>query len=130
MKEVVIQTNASVETIVDESKLACHVGSGIVNVYATPMMIALMEQAAVECLSPFMDKGETSVGVLMNATHDAATPCGMKVSATATITAIDRKKITFEVIAKDEKDVIGKGMHERFIIKKEAFEQKALDKLK
>lgn len=130
MKEIVLQTNACVETFVDEAKLASHVGSGIVNVYATPMMIALMEQAAVECLAPFMEEGETSVGVLMNTTHDAATPCGMNVSASATIVAVDRKKVTFEVIAKDEKDIIGKGTHERFVIKKEAFEQKALSKLK
>lgn len=129
MKEIKIGTSATVETIVDESKLACNVGSGIVQVYATPMMIALMEKAAVQCLEPFMEDGETSVGVLMNASHDAATPKGMRVRATAVITAIDRKKVIFDVTADDEKGSIGKGHHERFVIVKEKFESKAFAKL-
>lgn len=129
MKEILIGATACVEALVDEHKLACNVGSGIVQVYATPMMIALMEQAAVACLAPFMDNGETSVGVMINTTHDAATPQGMNVWASATITNVDCKKITFEVIAKDEKDQIGKGVHERFIIIKEKFEGKAFAKL-
>lgn len=125
MKEIVVGTTLTMEQIVSEEVLANHVGSGIVEVYATPMMIALMEHCACTCLDPFLEEGETSVGVLMNTTHDAATPVGMKVSVTAKIVAVDRKKVSFEVIAKDEVDVIGTAQHDRFIVYKEKFEAKA-----
>ena len=125
MKEIKIGSVLTKEITVTDDLLACHVGSGIVNVYATPMMIALMENTACECLNPFLDEGETSVGVMMNTTHDAATPAGMKVSVTAEITAVDRKKVSFSIIAKDEKDVIGKASHDRFVVVKEKFETKA-----
>ena len=64
----------------------------------------------------------------MNSTHDAATPVGMKVTCTATITAVERKKISFSIVAKDEKDVIGKATHDRFLVIKEKFEAKAKQK--
>lgn len=129
MKEIKIGSVLTKEITVTDDLLACHVGSGIVNVYATPMMIALMENTACECLNPFLDESETSVGVMMNTTHDAATPAGMKVSVTAEITAVDRKKVSFSIIAKDEKDVIGKASHDRFVVVKEKFEAKAQSKL-
>lgn len=129
MKEIKIGSVLTKEITVTDDLLACHVGSGIVNVYATPMMIALMENTACECLNSFLDEGETSVGVMMNTTHDAATPAGMKVSVTAEITAVDRKKVSFSIIAKDEKDVIGKASHDRFVVVKEKFEAKAQSKL-
>ena len=129
MKEIKIGSVLTKEITVTDDLLARHVGSGIVNVYATPMMIALMENTACECLNPFLDEGETSVGVMMNTTHDAATPAGMKVSVTAEITAVDRKKVSFSIIAKDEKDVIGKASHDRFVVVKEKFETKAQSKL-
>lgn len=128
MKEILINTTYAQEIVVDESQLACNVGSGIVAVYATPMMIALMENTAVKCLDTFMDEGETSVGVLMNTTHDAATPAGMKVRVLATIIAVDRKKVSFHIEATDEKDTIGIATHDRFIVNKEKFEMKAANK--
>lgn len=129
MKDIIIGTSLVEESVVSKEDLASFVGSGIVNVYATPMMIALMEKAAATCLAQFLEEGETSVGVMMNTTHDAATPCAMKVSASATITAVDRKKITFSIQAKDEKDTIGIATHERFIVMKEKFEERANAKL-
>lgn len=129
MKEVQLHAKCQEEVIVDEAKLAYNVGSGIVSVYATPMMIAAMEHAAVQCLQPFLEEGETSVGVLMHTTHDAATPAGMKVRISAEIIAVDRKKVTFSIIAQDEKDIIGKASHERFVVMKEKFEAKAQAKL-
>lgn len=128
MKDIVIGTVFEKELVVSEEQLACNVGSGIVRVYATPMMIALMEAAACSCLAPFLEDGETSVGVMMNTTHDAATPVGMKVHVKAEITAVDRKKVSFAMIATDEKDTIGVASHDRFIVKKESFEAKALAK--
>lgn len=129
MKEITLHTTCTETITVDESMLANHVGSGLVNVYATPMMIAHMEHAATACLEAFLEEGETSVGVMMHTTHDAATPVGMNVEVCAKITAVDRKKVTFSIVAKDEKDIIGKAEHERFIVKKEAFETKAYSKL-
>lgn len=129
MKEITIGSVLTKELTVTDDLLACHVGSGIVQVYATPMMIALMENTACECLNPFLDEGETSVGVMMNTTHDAATPAGMKVRVTAEIIAVDRKKVSFSIIAEDEKDVIGKASHDRFVVNKEKFESKAQSKL-
>ena len=129
MKEIKLHTALTKKIKVDETMLASHVGSGIVDVYATPMMIALMENAAASCLDEFLDEGETSVGIMMNTTHDAATPVGMEVEVCAEIIAQDRKKITFHIIAKDEKDTIGTATHERFIVKKEVFETKAKQKL-
>lgn len=129
MKEIKIGSVLTKEITVTDDLLACHVGSGIVRVYATPMMIALMENTACECLNQFLDEGETSVGVMMNTTHDAATPSGMKVSVTVEITNVDRKKVSFSIISKDEKDIIGKASHDRFVVIKEKFESKAQSKI-
>lgn len=129
MKEIKLQASLTKECLVTNELLASSVGSGIVEVYATPMMIALMENCAAELLSQFLEEGETSVGIRIQTTHDAATPAGMKVWATAEITAVDRKKVTFRIVAKDEKDVIGVAEHARFIVNKEAFEAKAQSKL-
>ena len=101
MKEITLQTQKTVVTTVCPEMSANTIGSGDVEVYATPMMVALMEQAAKEALAPFLDEGETSVGIAMSITHDAATPIGMQVEATAKIVAIDRRIITFDVSAQD-----------------------------
>ena len=80
MKEIEIQASCTKETSVTHEMLASSVGSGSVDVYATPMMIALMEKAASQLLVPYLDEGETSVGIRMDATHDAATPEGNRTS--------------------------------------------------
>lgn len=128
MKEVQLQTTYTEEHLVKEHDLAVRVGSGEVAVLATPMMIAWMEHASAACLKQYLEAGETSVGVMMNTTHDAATPCGMKVEISVEIIAVDRKKVTFEVIAKDEKDIIGRATHARVVVNQEKFEQRALSK--
>lgn len=129
MKNIQIDTSLSQEILVNEEMLASHIGSGIVDVYATPMMIAFMENTATTCLEQFLDEGETSVGIKINTTHDAPTPVGMKVSVKATITAVEGKKVTFHLTARDEKDCIGNAIHERFIVNKQKFEIKAKQKL-
>lgn len=128
MKEIKLHEVLEMEKNVTKEMLACHVGSGSVSVYATPMMIAFMEQVAASCLQPFLDEGYTSVGTMIQTSHTAATPVGMKVHVKAEIIAVDRKKVTFEIIAHDEKDCIGKAIHERFIVHKETFENKANSK--
>jgi len=125
MKEIQIGKELTCTTTVKESDLACSVGSGDVAVYATPMMIAWMEHTAAALLKEYLEDGETSVGVMMHTTHDAATPCGNNVIVTAKIMEVNRKKVTFCLIAKDDKDIIGNATHARVVVNKEAFEARA-----
>lgn len=113
------------ELTVTAANIASNVGSGKVQVFATPMMIALMEKAAVLSLEPFLDEGQSSVGTQINVSHCSATPMGMKVWAESEVTAVDRRKITFSVKAYDERGLIGEGTHERFIIDIDKFIAKA-----
>ena len=109
------------ETVVVQENTAAAVGSGLVPVFATPYMIALMENAAVNALTPYMEENQGSVGTHLDVSHDAATPIGMKVWAEAEVTAVDGKALTFSVTAYDEAGVIGKGTHNRFIITVDRF---------
>ncbi len=109
------------ETIVRETNTAIAMGSGSLQVFATPCMVALMEQAACNAVDPCFNDSESSVGTLINITHDAATGMGKKVTATATLTAVEGRKLVFEITAADEDKQIGKGTHERFIVNKEKF---------
>lgn len=109
------------ETVVCEANTAAAVGSGLVPVFATPFMIALMEGAAAKAVLPHIGADEGTVGTHLNVAHSAATPIGMKVWAEATVTAVEGKKLTFDVVAFDEAGEIGRGTHERFIIKPEKF---------
>jgi fluoroacetyl-CoA thioesterase len=85
-------------------------------VFATGYMIGFMEWACMEALAPYLEEGERTVGTMVNITHEAATPAGMEVSATVRLAAIDGKKTLWEIVARDEVDVIGRGTHERFVI--------------
>ena len=105
-----------ISVTVDREKLACTVGSGSLEVFATPMMIAAMEQAACTLLQEFLEEGQTSVGTMMHVAPSAATPLGMQVTATATITAQEGRKVEFEVSARDACGEIGRGTHTRFIV--------------
>lgn len=113
------------EDIVTPDKLASNVGSGLVKVYATAMMIALIEKAAVLSIEPYLDEGQGSVGTQVNVSHCSATPLGMKVHAETELIAIDRRKLTFKVAAYDERGLIGEGLHERFVIDMQKFQTKA-----
>lgn len=113
------------ETVVVQENTAAAVGSGLVPVFATPYMIALMENAAVNALTPYMEENQGSVGTHLDVSHDAATPIGMKVWAEAEVTAVDGKALTFSVTAYDEAGIIGKGTHNRFIIAVDRFLAKA-----
>lgn len=117
------------ETTVVQENTAGAVGSGLVPVFATPCMIALVEQAAASAIQPCLGPDEGSVGTHLDVSHDAATPIGMKVWAEAEVTAVEGRKITFAVTAFDQTEVIGKGSHERFVIKPERFLGKVQAKL-
>lgn len=111
-------------------KTAAHLGSGALAVYATPAMACLMEGACMEAIAEAMPQGMTTVGVDLSIKHLAATPTGVQVRAQAELTAIDGKKLTFAVAAFDEKEQIGAGTHERFVIQSEKFLHKAEAKQK
>ncbi len=113
------------ETVVTEEMLASNVGSGLVKVYATAMMIALIEKAAVYSVEPYLEPGQGTVGTLVNVTHCSATPLGMKVHADTELVEVDRRRLVFKVAAYDERGLIGEGMHERFIIDNARFQAKA-----
>ena len=109
------------ETVVRETNTALAMGSGSLLVFATPSMIALVEQAACNAVAVCLDEESTSVGTLVNVTHDAAPGMGKAVTATATLVEVQGRKLVFEVTAADEDKQIGKGTHERFIVNKEKF---------
>lgn len=85
-------------------------------VFATPMMITAMENAALNAIRDFLDEGESAVGTAVDIRHLAATPVGHEVTAEAEVTKVDGRHITFKVMARDEKEKIGSGTHERIVI--------------
>lgn len=114
---------------VEKEDTAQIVGSGDLLVYATPCMAALMEGAACESIAPYLAEGESSVGTLLHLSHTSATPVGMEVRAESVVTAVDGRKVSFEIVAYDEAGEIGRATHERFIIKADRFLEKTYDKL-
>ncbi len=113
---------------VTEQNTAAAAGSGSLQVFGTPYLIALMEEAACQAIHPFLEEGQSSVGTHLDVSHDAATPVGMAVRAEAEVTAVDGRRITFRVTAFDECGPIGKGTHERCIIRQESFLQRTYAK--
>ena len=116
--------SATVTTTVTEKNTAKAVGSGSLDVFATPMMVALMEQAACECMADGLETGQTSVGTQISVAHTAASPLGAEISATAKIVSVEGRKISFTVTAQDGANEIGSGTHERFVIDAERFMSK------
>ena len=109
------------ETVVNHENTAKFVGSGELEVFATPQMIALMEQAAASSVAGELEEGQGTVGTLLNVSHDAATPLGRKVWAETELVEVDRRRLVFDVKAYDECGLIGQGKHERFIIQNDKF---------
>ena len=128
--ELNIGLKGRAETTVTPENTAQAVGSGLVPVFATPYMIALMEGAAVNAVQAALSADEGTVGTRLDVTHDAATPIGLKVWAEAELVAVEGRKLTFSVAAYDEREQIGGGTHERFIIKPEKFVARAQAKAK
>ena len=121
----------SIEKIVTPELTANAVGSGGLDVFGTPFMIGMMECAAMWCIQPELPEGKGTVGVEISTNHLAPTPVGMKVTATAEVTAVSEngKMITFKVSAFDEEGPIGEGTHTRAIISNDRFLQKCNEKL-
>lgn len=110
--------------IVEERHTASHLGSGGVPVYATPMMILAMEEAALAAVDRLLDPGQATVGYHLDVKHLAATPLGMRVTARAELVSVEGRMLTFRVEARDEKEMIGEGTHVRAVINLEKFRQK------
>ena len=117
------------EIVVTQEKTAKAMGSGTRDVFATPAMIALMENTAFESVAGELEEGSGTVGTALKVKHVAATPVGMKVVCETELVEVDGRALTFSVKAFDEKGLIGEGEHERFIVFNEKFQAKADAKL-
>ena len=114
---------------VGEEHTAPRVGSGAIHVLATPVMINLIEAAALAAVEKLLPPGHQSLGTVLNVRHVAATPVGMRVTAFATVEKIDGRTIAFKVEARDERELIGDGTHERVVVNVEKFDQRVQRKL-
>jgi RimJ/RimL family protein N-acetyltransferase/predicted thioesterase len=123
-----IGKSANVTAIVAESDGAKAVGSGDLDVLATPTMIAFMERAACKALAGLLSEGQTSVGTSINVEHLAASPIGAEISATATVKSVSGKKVEFDVTASDNAGEIGKGVHTRVILDAKRFMEKTSER--
>ncbi len=119
----------SCSILADESTSAKTMGSGTLDVFATPAMAALMEKTAWQSIAPYLQEGQGSVGTRLDITHDAATPLGMTVTCKSELIQVDGRRLVFEVTASDDKEIIGRGTHERFIIDNDKFLTKTAAKL-
>jgi len=128
MKDIPIGTEGTATVKVTDETLASHTGSGAVDVFSTPNLVLLMEEAAMAALRPYMEEGETSVGTLVNIRHLAATPPGFTVTAVARLVEVDGRRLVFQVEASDGMDKVGEGTHERFLVFKDRFKLRALEK--
>lgn len=120
------QKNVTIKRVVEKQHLASVMKSGSLDVLATPQMIAWMEEAACLCLD--LEEGKTSVGTLMNVSHDMASPLGSVIEIHATLLEQDNRKLVFEVQAFQNDKSIGKGRHERFIVDAKKFLDKTYAK--
>jgi fluoroacetyl-CoA thioesterase len=121
--------SGSAELVVREEHTAPSIGSGKVRVLATPVMINLIEAAALAAVEHLLQPGYQSLGTHLDVHHIAATPVGMKVRATAEVAAVNGRTVTFKVSAHDEKELIGHGMHERVVVNVAKFDARVQQKL-
>ncbi len=112
------------ELVTDKNTAAAY-GSGLLDVFATPALIALMEKTCWTSVSTALDAGQGTVGTRLEVTHSAPTPIGMRVTCESELTAVDGRKLTFSVRAYDDMGEVGAGIHERFVIDNDRFMRKA-----
>lgn len=103
---------------------ATKVGSGVIPVLATPVMINLIEAAALACAEGLLPEGHQSLGIRLDVSHIAATPVGMKITAQATVAKVEGRTIYFAVACRDEEELIGEGTHERVVVNVARFEER------
>ena len=110
--------------VVSEEHVAAVMGSGDLHVYATPAMVALMENAAMLAVAEHLPEGSTTVGAMINTSHLKPSPIGDTIKTTAVLTDIEGRKLTFSIKAEDSKGIIGEAMHVRYIVDREKFMSK------
>ena len=111
--------------LVDDTNTAQTIGSGTLQVFATPAMIALIEHTAWTSVEKVLEDGCGTVGTRLDITHEAPTPLGMRVTCESELVKIDGRKLVFDVKVYDEQGLIGQGTHERFIVDNDKFQKKA-----
>ncbi len=113
--------SATSKVVVSVANTACTMGSGDLEVFATPAMVALMENAAMKAVAAALPDGSTTVGSEMNCSHIKPSKVGATITATAVLTEAEGRKLTFTVGASDEQGIIGEGVHTRFVVDRERF---------
>jgi fluoroacetyl-CoA thioesterase len=130
MKQIPIGTKGSHAKTVADPDLASHLDPSLAAVFSTPTMVAMMEQAAVEAIRPFLDAGESSVGMWIEVNHTAATPPGHRARAEAEVTKVEGRRLEFAVRAFDDVEQIGSGSHRRAVIDAARFNDRIKTKQK
>ena len=120
--------SGTAEMVVGEQHTAPRVGSGRIRVLATPVMINLIEAAALAAVEQSLPEDHQSLGTRLNVSHIAATPVGMRVRATAEVVKVEGRTIHFHVRAEDERELIGEGTHERVVVNLERFDRRIQEK--
>jgi len=118
------------ELVVGEQHTAPRIGSGRIRVLATPVMINLIEAAALAAVEQSLPENHQSLGTHLDVTHIAATPVGMRVRATAEVVRVEGRTIHFKVRAEDERELIGEGIHERVVVNVERFDERVNRKVR
>lgn len=117
------------ELVVTQELTAKNMGSGVMDVFATPAMLVLMEKTAFTSVAEYLNEGCGSVGTKVDIEHVASSPVGMKITCDSELIEVEGRKLVFKVEAYDEKGLIGKGTHERFIVENKKFQEKTDNKL-
>lgn len=129
MRQFPVGAKGSKTTKVTEDTLASFAGSGDVDVFSTPRLVLLMEEASCEAVGPFLCPDQTTVGTMVSIRHLAPTPLGGSVTATAVLMAVDGRRLMFDVTAYDDWEKVGEGTHERFLVNRAKFTSKSLRKV-
>jgi len=130
MKPVPVGAKGKFDQIVEIRHLASELDSSLAAVLSTPTMVAMMEQAAIEAIKPFLDAGESSVGMTIEVSHTAATPPGHRTRAEAEVTKVEGRRLEFSVRAFDDVEQIGSGTHRRAVIDAAKFNDRLKTKQK
>ena len=128
MSEIPVGASATETVVVTRELTVAHFAAGMPEVYGTPLMIYLMEVTSAKAVAPYLPPGWVSVGTEVNVKHLAATPIGLTVTATATVTAVNGRLVSFAVRAHDGVELIGEGRHVRALVETERFMKRAAEK--
>ena len=130
MKTVAVGAKGKFEQLVEKKHLASELDPSLASVLSTPTMVAMMEQAAINAIKPFLDDGESSVGMTIEVSHTAATPPGHRARAEAEVTKVEGRRLEFSVCAFDDVEQIGSGTHRRAVIDAAKFNDRLKTKQK